>query len=307
MIEQHRDEICYLQFAHLTQFPEIAHGAFTRLGGYSTAATWGLNASFHDENPEHVLHNRLRALQALGVEQNPCATVWQIHSADVATLEPETWDDWRTDWAHRSYMVDGHELIWTAKPRRKADAIITNLRNVTIALAFADCVPIVLYDPIQHVIGIAHAGWRGAARGIAVATIEAMQAQFDCQPQNIYAGIAPSIGPCCYETTPFVQSLFLGCEQFSDVPTAERYRGTVRESAVFKTIDEPETGHSRLHLDLWQTNRNQLLMAGLHPDHIELPGICTGCNTHLFFSHRKEHGNTGRFPVLLALSDTNNN
>ena len=67
MIEQHKDEICYLQFAHLTQFPEIAHGAFTRLGGYSTAATWGLNASFMDENPEHVLHNRLRALQALGV------------------------------------------------------------------------------------------------------------------------------------------------------------------------------------------------------------------------------------------------
>ena len=303
MIEQHRDEICYLQFTHLAQFPELAHGAFTRLGGYSTASTRGLNASFHDENPDHVLLNRLRALQALNVEQYRCATVWQIHSADIATLEPETWDDWRTDWAHRSYMVDGQELIWTAKPRRKADAIITNLRGVTIALAFADCVPLVFYDPIQHIISIAHAGWRGTARGIAIATVEAMQAQFDCQPQNIYAGIAPSIGPCCYETTPFVKALFLGREQFHDVPTDERYRSKVRKSVVFKTVHEPETQQSKLHLDLWQTNRNQLLMAGLHADHIELPEICTGCNTHLFFSHRKENGNTGRFPVLLAMRD----
>ncbi len=306
MIEQHRDEICYLQFAHLTQFPEIAHGAFTRLGGYSTASTWGLNASFRDEKPESVLRNRLRALQALDVELYPCATVWQIHSADIATLEPETWDDWRTDWAHRSYMIDEQELIWTAKPRRKADAIITNLRGVTIALAFADCVPLVFYDPIQHIIGIAHAGWRGTARGIAVATVEAMQDQFDSQPHNIFAGIAPSIGPCCYETTPLVRELFLGHEQFYDVPTAERYRGKVREFVVFRTIHGQGINQSKLHLDLWQTNRNQLLMAGLHPDHIELPEICTGCNTHLFFSHRKENGDTGRFPVLLAMREDMN-
>jgi copper oxidase (laccase) domain-containing protein len=54
-------------------------------------------------------------------------------------------------------------------------------------------------------------------------------------------------------------------------------------------------------LDLWETNRNQLLMAGLLPQHIELPGICTGCETHRFYSHRAEHGKAGRFPSIIAL------
>jgi copper oxidase (laccase) domain-containing protein len=60
-----------------------------------------------------------------------------------------------------------------------------------------------------------------------------------------------------------------------------------------------------LRLDLWETNRNQLLMAGVLPEHIELAGICTGCNTDRFFSHRKEHGKTGRFPVIVGLSKRN--
>ena len=301
MIEQRRDEICYLQFAHFNQFPELAHGAFTRRGGYSTEPAWGLNASFLDKHPEHVLRNRLSALRALDVADYPCATVWQIHSATVATMEPQTWDDWRTDWGHRSYRVDNQELVWTAKPRRKADAIITDQRNVTIALAFADCVPILFYDSVRHIIGMAHAGWRGAARGIVLATVEAMQTQFGCQPQDISAGIAPSISSCCYEITPQVQALFLGRAQFDDMPTDERYRGFVRESVAITTVYDTDKGRDSLRLDLWQTNRNQLLMAGLLPEHIELPGLCTGCNTHLFYSHRKENGNTGRFPVLLAM------
>ena len=86
------------------------------------------------------------------------------------------------------------------------------------------------------------------------------------------------------------------------MPTAEQYRNLVRESAVFSIQQRPDGGPS-LRLDLWQTNRNQLLMAGLLPEHVELPEVCTSCNLDRFFSYRGERGITGRFPALLALRE----
>jgi len=241
----------------------------------------------------------LLALQALDIHNYPCATLWLVHGANVATLGADGWDDWLFDWPHRSYFVDQQELIWTVKPRRKADAIITRQRGVALALSSADCVPVMFYDPVQEVIGMAHAGWRGSARGIAAATVEAMSEQFGSRPRDIYAGIGPSIGACCYEVSEEVQQLFHGQQQFLDMPTAEKYRNLVRESAVF--IRKRRSEQARPHLDLWETNRNQLLMAGVLPEHIELPDICTSCEKERFFSHRGEYGKTGRFPSILAL------
>ncbi len=307
MIEQRRDNACYLQFSHYLQFPEITHGIFTRLGGYSPDPFQGLNTALSvGDSLENVLRNRLLVLQSLGIEDYPCVTIWQVHGADVATFNPNQniWDDWRTDWQHRSYMVDGHELIWTLKPRRKADAVITRQFGVALVQSFADCTPILFYDPVQRAIGMTHGGWRGTARGIALATVEAMQQQFGCNPRDICAGIAPAIGSCCYEVSEQVYKLYMGEEQFPEMPAREKYRKAVRESAVFSTRQLPE--RVSIRLDIRETNYNQLLIAGLLPEHIEMPDICTGCSTDLFFSHRIEQGKTGRFPVVMALSDEHN-
>ncbi len=256
LIEQQQGEVRYMQFSHYLQFPEITHGSFTRLGGYSKTPYWGLNVSYSiGDDFENVLRNRLRALQALHIETYPCATLWLIHGAEVATLSTDAWDDWGTDWAHRSYQVDRHELIWTTKPRRKADAIITRQRGVALG----------------------------------------------SQPRNIYACLGPSIGSCCYEVTEEVQRLFLGKKEFDTLPTDVKYRNLVRESAVFVVRHLPD--HNSLRLDLWETNRNQLLMAGVLREHIELPGVCTSCEKTRFFSHRGEHGKAGRFPSILALGN----
>jgi YfiH family protein len=304
LIEQQRGSVRYLQFSQLLLFPEIVHGAFTRLGGYSAAPYMGLNVSSGvGDNPESAIRNRLLVLETLELENRPCATLWQVHGADVAILDPEheTWDDWRTDWPYRSYSVDGRELTWTFKARRKADVILTRQRGIPLVLSFAVCVPIVLYDPARQVIGIAHGGWRGTARGVALAAIAAMQKQFASQPRDIRACLAPSIGPCCYEVSEDVRALFLGQETFPNMPTDERYRTAVAESAVFSMQQRAKRPTPTLHLDLWETNRNQLLIAGLLPKHIELPNVCTSCRTDLFFSHRAEHGKTGRFPVVIML------
>jgi polyphenol oxidase len=302
LFEQQRSGVHYVQFDHFLQFPELIHGSFTRLGGYSKTPYRGLNVSYSiGDDFENVIRNRLLTLQALQVETYPCATLWLVHGAEVATLgtETATWDDWRTDWAHRSYQVDQQELIWTTKPRRKADAIITKQCGVALTMSSADCVPLMFYDPVECAIGMAHAGWRGTARGIAAATIDAMSEQFGSLPRNIYAGIGPSIGSCCYEVTEDVRHLFMGQLQFDSMPTDVKYRKLVQESAVFALKQLPK--RNSLRLDLWETNRNQLLMAGVLPEHIESSEICTSCEKERFFSHRGEHGKAGRFPSILAL------
>jgi len=303
LIEQQRDTVSYVQFNHFLQFPEITHGVFTRQGGYSQTPYAGLNVSWSSgDSIENVMRNRLLILQTMGLQSSPCATLWQVHGVDVAVLDrPDQWDDWRMDWPHRSYTLEDQELMWTLKPRRKADIIITRQENVTLALSFADCTPILLYDPVQRVIAVAHGGWRGTARGVALAAVEAMREQFSCQPRTIYAGLAPSIGPCCYEVSDQVRRLFHGEEEFEEMPTLARYREAIRESAVFSWRQRDTRPTPTLHLDLLETNRNQLLAAGLLPEHIELPGICTGCDTTRFYSHRMEQGKTGRFPVVFAL------
>jgi len=166
-------------------------------------------------------------------------------------------------------------------------------------MSTADCVPLLFYDPVTEVIGVAHAGWRGTARGIAAATVAAMGEQFGSRPADILAGLGPSIGPCCYEVSDEVKEHFLGQRDFEELPTEERFRRLVAEAAVFETVSLPEK--ESLRLNLWETNRNQLLLAGLAPEHIELPEVCTSCAKERFFSHRAEDGRTGRFPAIIAL------
>ena len=288
-----QEGIHYLQFDHYRQFPELIHGIFTRTGGYSEAPYASLNTSKMGDSVENVARNRQRALEALHITSYPCVTLWQVHGADVVTLDLR--EEWRTDWASPSYFVPG----WTLQSIRKGDALLSSERSMALAFSFADCVPITFYDPVQHVIGIAHGGWRGTARGIVLATVEAMGERFGSRARDLYAGIGPAIGPCCYEISQEVEDFFIGQKAFSEQPTREDYRSRVRESAVFSTQHLPD--RASLRIDLQATNLNQLQMAGVQPEHIEVIDICTGCNTNLFFSHRKEEGKTGRFAVIMAL------
>jgi len=301
LIEQRRDNACYLQFNSFQLFPNLIHGVFTRDGGYSKPPYQGLNTlgSLHDgDNLDDVIRNRQLALHSLAIEDYPCVTLWNIHGADVHVLHvPDIHNNWRPDWAHHSYYTQ----TWKPQEIHKGDALITQQRSVALALSFADCTPITFYDPEAQVIGIAHGGWRGTARGIVAATVAAMTEHYGSMPSNIRAGIGPAIGPCCYEVSKNVQDLFMGRQHFEDMPTQEQYRGLVRESAAFSTAQLFD--RESLRLDLWETNRRQLLMAGLLPEHIEVAALCTSCHVDRFFSHRAEHGRTGRLPVIMALSE----
>lgn len=296
MIEHSYGDVRYLQFQLFQQFPDLIHGIFTRVGGYSSPPYASLNVSGTlkgGDNLTHVIQNRQLVLRSLALQETPCITLWNVHGAEVVAFNRR--DPWRTDWAQLSY----YEQPWSAEYIRKGDALITQERGIGMAVSAADCTPILLYDPQQHVIGVVHGGWRGTARGIVLAAVDALRERYDSQPADIYAGIGPAIGPCCYEVSEQVRGLFMGKTQFDAMLTEPRYAPIVAESAAFSSVQLSE--RSSVRLDLWTTTRHQLLMAGIQSDHIELAGLCTSCHKDRFFSHRAEQGKTGRFPVVMAL------
>ena len=149
-------------------------------------------------------------------------------------------------------------------------------------MRFADCTPILLYDPARHAAGIVHAGWRGTVQGAAPSAVRAMQEAFGSNPADIQAGIGPSIGPDHYQ---------VGEEVVEAVRAAF---GTV-EGLINRAAD------GSAYLDLWAANRLALERAGV--GQLEVAGICTATNTGEFYSHRAEKGRTGRFGAVIALAE----
>ena len=151
-----------------------------------------------------------------------------------------------------------------------------------VLLCFADCVPVLLYDPVHHAAGVVHAGWKGTVAEIGRKTVQRMGETFGSRPQDILAGIGPSIGACCFEVGEEVAAAFRAA--FPEAP------GLLSHSPEGKRT-----------IDLWAANRLQLEAAGLLPAHIDSADVCTKCNAGLFFSYREEHGTTGRFAAWIAL------
>ena len=149
-------------------------------------------------------------------------------------------------------------------------------------MRFADCTPVLLYDPARQVIGLVHAGWLGTVRGAARAAVESMQKRYASDPADILAAIGPAIGPDHYE---------IGADVIAQVKAAD---GSQAEELL--------TAHGKsIHFDLWKAN--QLILSGVGVHQIEVAGICTACHLDDWYSHRGEKGKTGRFGALIALQD----
>jgi YfiH family protein len=252
-------ELNYFQFDSLDR--ALRQAVFTRRGGVSPEPWASLNmGGTVGDDPHNVKENRQRGLAILGCDENNVYDVWQVHGVDVVIARQPRPPD---------------------KPHIKADAILTDQPGLVLMMRFADCVPIFLYDPIRRVAGIVHAGWLGTVLGAALASVQAMQAEFGSAPANILAGIGPSIGPDHYEVG-------------ADVVSRVRRAFGIDASGLLAERD------GRTDFNLWAANRLQLERAGVKQ--IETAGLCTACHTDDWFSHRAEHGRTGRFGALIGIN-----
>jgi YfiH family protein len=239
---------------------KVTHAILTRQGGVSPEPWDSLNVggTVGDERPR-VIENRLRSFKALGRDPHSMFDVWQVHSADVVIANSP------------------HNFT---PPEVKADAMIADNPQVTLFMRFADCTPILLFDPTKSAIGIIHAGWVGTVKRVAVETVKAMTAAFGSDPADILAAIGPSIGPDHYEIGQDVITRV--CEVF-------------HEDAKYLL----SKNGGRTHFDLWEANRLSLIQAGVRQ--IEIAEICTACHPEDWYSHRAQKGKTGRFGALIAL------
>jgi polyphenol oxidase len=245
----------------LLESARLPHAILTRRGGTSRVPYESLNVgSSVGDDPDCVRQNRRRALALFDRNPESVPELFQVHSTRILL----------------------GRLRGAGEPLPQADGVVTDSPSLTLMMRFADCVPILFYDPVRRAVGIAHAGWKGTLAGVGARAVEAMRGHFGSRPEDLLAGIGPSIGPDHY-------------------PVGEEL------AAAFRTAFGPAADlwlaarEDGIHLDLWAANEFVLRRSGV--EKIETSGICTACHTEDWFSHRAEHGRTGRFGVMVWLGE----
>ncbi len=244
-----------------------AHGFSTRLGGVSQGHLASLNLGCHrGDRAECLRENYRRFCAAAGVGGRGLVMANQVHGTAV---RPVTEADVKPD------------LL--AETPFEADGLVTDVPGVTLVVFSADCVPILLFDPVRQVAAACHAGWRGTAGAIAAHAVRALEG-YGSRPADIRAAIGPAIGPCCFETD-------------GDVPQAmERALGALAGPCI-----RPDG--EKWRVDLKELNRAVLLEAGLEAGHIDVSDACTCCGHERYWSHRYTRGLRGSQAAMIMLEE----
>jgi len=263
-----KSDLEFYTFPHLKDTGMVAHGFTTRAGGVGKGPYQGLNTAFHvGDSDSHVKTNRALACQALGIDPGLLVAGNQVHG-DIVRVVGEN-DKGRGAFSEKDALPG-------------TDALATAAVGLPLASFYADCVPIFLLDPVNRVVALAHAGWKGTALSIGKKTVEKMAVAFGTDPRDCLAGVGPSIGPCCYEV---------------DEQVISQFRGVISGLPDLAGAVSP----GKWKLNLWEANRRVLLAAGLKTENIVSACICTSCQSDLFFSYRAHKGKTGRMMAIIML------
>lgn len=230
----------------------------TRQGGVSEGRCASMNLGLTRHDPkENVLENRRRFEMAAGFSRPKMLR--QVHSATVLDIPSEE--------------EDGVQ---------EGDALVSGTFGRALGILTADCLPVILHDPVPSAIGIAHASRVGTAQGVSAAAVKKMVDRHGADPSRLRAYLGPGIGPCCYE---------VGKDVLGD------YQRRVPGWREFAT----PRGEDRFALDLWGLNRSQLESAGVPARQIHCLDLCTACRPDEFFSYRRDGLGTGRMMSVVFL------
>lgn len=254
-----------LEFEVCRGFPAGAIHCFTtRYGGVSEGYLASLNLGLNrGDSRENVLQNYEILGNALGFSVEDLVFTRQTHTDLVERVG-------------RSNRGEG--LFRPVLPER--DGLITNEPGVALAIFSADCTPVLFFDPVRRVVGGCHAGWRGMAKGIPAKTVAAMEREYGCKPEDIYAAIGPCIGSCCFETS-------------EDVPNAMKDAlGQAADAAISQSGE-------KYRVDLKKLAKIWLERAGVRQ--IFTSPDCTACLPDKYWSHRVTHGERGSQAAIIML------
>ena len=257
MEQKRAGKVHYIEPGLLAKAGVAVQGFTTRHEGVSRPPYNSLNLGTNTLDPPHnVEGNRSLLARAFGGKLEHLVTVKQVHGTDLLVIDAPN-----PDFAHFLKL--------------ECDGIVTNQPGVMIGVCVADCAPVLLLDPGKKVVAALHAGWKGTAGDICRKGVEAMQELFGCKPADILAAVGPAIGPCCYEV---------------DRPVIDAFRS---QGTGFDSFAEA-SGEGKWQLNLPRANALQLLKAGITDAHLAVSDLCVACTPNLFFSYRRDNGETGR-------------
>ena len=263
-IIEKKGEIVYVQAPHIVAAGGLTHFFSTRFGGVSSGALSSLNLGVNrPDSLENIQENYRRICTPQKIDAARIVLSQQTHSTNIEVVD------------------DRHAGNGLFRPQqfRDVDGMVCTAPGLAAAVFYADCVPVLLYDPVKKVYAVVHAGWRGTVGGLAAKAVTLMQQKFGSRPQDILAAIGPSIGPCHFETGRDIGQEF--------------HKADLGEAVTDKGEKD--------YINLWLANEMILGRAGLLPRNILHSGRCTVCNKDQYFSHRGDGPDTGRCGLIAQL------
>jgi YfiH family protein len=247
-------------------FDGIIAGTSTREGCVSGPPYEPANTALHvSDRRAAVLEDRSRICSELSIDAGDLVCAEQVHGSRVARVAEGD---------------RGRGAIRDDEAVRGVDGLVTDLRELPLAIFTADCVPVFVYEATKEIVGIAHAGWRGTFLRIAGTLIEELEGQFGADPRSCFVALGPSAGPCCYEVGDEVVSAF-------------QEKG--HPESIFSHTED-----GKFWLDMWQANALQLEERGVPRGNISCPQACTVCSDR-YFSCRRDGAVTGRNMSVIML------
>ncbi len=277
-------EVEWFSFPILDRFDFLANGFSTRVGGVSKGDAGSLNLSLAREVAmnmdmteqqcrDNVLENLTRFGRAVGFTPDALVLSNQTHTDNIRVLQ---------DFDRGNGIVRPNEF-------HDVDGMMTDIPGQALMTSYADCVPLLIVDPVHQAIANVHSGWRGTIRGIGARAVRMMHEVYGSDPGKLVAAIGPSICIDCFEVSEDVALKFL-----------DRYDPSIHQKLVKKGRLMPD-GSQKYHVDLQLACMENFLMAGMKKQNISLPDLCTSCNSNFIFSHRASHGKRGNCAAVLML------
>jgi len=263
-------QIKYFSCRELASTNLVINAFTTRFGGVSKSPFNNLNLAYNVNDKEsHIAENRKIILDVLNIDYRNTVSAQQVHKNKIALVRKGD---------------KGKGAFKYSNGIAETDALITDTPGMPLLMCYADCVPIFILDPVKKAIALIHSGRRGTELELTLKTLFKMKKIFETNPHSCLAAIFPSIGPCCYS-----------------VKEQNKINGYWLNKDKFNGEAISKQNKSGRRLDLKKANYLQLIKAGLQGKNIFINEICTADHPELFFSYRRDKGNTGRMAAIFML------
>jgi hypothetical protein len=260
---------------------KVAHGITTRQGGVSEGVFGSMNTSFFGiDDKMAVFENIKRSLEAIGSTAKTIVATQQVHSNTILVIDEHTnFSEFKKIDVSESALI-GYDLYVSPE----TDGLITNRNDVVLMTFYADCVPLLLHDPVTGCVGSIHSGWRGTANLIGQEAVSIFQ-RLGSVLMNIQVGIGHCAGVCCYEV---------------DRPVIESFQTHFSEQEMSAFLVPKE--NEKAMLDLKIANATLFKRCGIDASNIEINQDCTICDAALYHSHRRTGYPRGSMSAFIQLN-----